>query len=58
MENERESVTETRVRLYRKALEQLREENERKEAEARSGKKPEEPGTDHADKSPQGSDKA
>ena len=34
MENEPESVTDTRVRLYRKALAQLREENEAKEREA------------------------
>lgn len=40
MENERESVTQTRVRLYRKALDQLREENELKEAEAQSAKEP------------------
>lgn len=40
MEDERESVTQTRVRLYRKALDQLREENESKEKEAQSAKKP------------------
>jgi len=40
MENERESVTQTRVRLYRKALDQLREENELKEARAQSAKEP------------------
>ena len=40
MENERESVTQTRVRLYRKALDQLREENESKEKEAQSAKEP------------------
>jgi NADH/NAD ratio-sensing transcriptional regulator Rex len=34
MENERKSVTQTRVDLYRKALGQLREENEAKAKEA------------------------
>ena len=34
MENKQESVTDTRVRLYRKALSPLREENEAKEREA------------------------
>jgi hypothetical protein len=57
MENEPESITQTRVRLYRKALDQQREENAAKEAEARSAKKPgsetaegqDEPGSDRAD---------
>lgn len=55
MEKERESITQMRVGLYRKALNQLREDNELaereaelKEAEARSGKEPDEPGSDHA----------
>lgn len=34
METERESITQKRVRLYREALAQLREENAAKEAEA------------------------
>ena len=40
MENERESITQTRVRLYREALAQQREENELKEAEAQSANEP------------------
>ena len=40
MENERESITQTRVRLYREALAQQREENALKEAEAQSAKEP------------------
>ena len=39
MENERESITQTRVRLYR-AFAQQREENALKEAEAQSAKEP------------------
>jgi len=56
MENENESITQTRVRLYRKALDQLREDNESKEAQAGSAK---EPGAE-SDKEPSrdGSDKA
>lgn len=56
METERESITQTRVRLYNKALAQQREENAAKEAEAQSAKeleaeseeKPDEPESDHA----------
>ena len=56
METEPESITQTRVRLYRKALAQQREQNAAKEAEAQSAKKPEaetakgqdEPGSDRA----------
>lgn len=67
MENEPESVTDVRVRLYRKALDQLREENElaerkaeqTKEAEAQSAKGTDtkmakgadEAGPDHTDRS-------
>ncbi|MEO8454088.1 MAG: hypothetical protein ABI454_02915, partial [Sphingomicrobium sp.] len=66
-EDERESITQTRVRLYNKALTQLREENERKEAEARSAKEPDAEaengpdgsGSDRADTTThKGSDKA
>jgi hypothetical protein len=54
VENEQESVTETRVRLYRKALAQQREINElaerkaeqAKEAEAEIAKEPHEPSSD------------
>jgi hypothetical protein len=54
MEAEPESVTQTRVRLYREALAQLREENEAKvkkaeltkEAEAESAKGRDEPGSE------------
>jgi len=54
VENEQESVTETRVRLYRKALAQQREINElaereteqAKEAEADPAKEPKEPESD------------
>ncbi len=55
MENEPETITQTRVRLYREALAQLREENALKEAEAATSKKneaekaPEEPRPDHDD---------
>jgi hypothetical protein len=64
MDNEPESITQTRVRLYREALAQLRAENELKEqdaelakepdvelaneAEAESAKEPEGPGSDRA----------
>jgi len=67
MENEHESITQTRVRLYNKALDQLREENAAKEAEAAAARKkdaeaerePEGPGSDRADTTAQeGSDKA
>lgn len=59
METEPESVTQTRVRLYRKALEQQREENAAKEAEAQSGKEPGGPESDHAHSTADdGSDKA
>lgn len=67
MENERESITQTRVRLYNKALDQLREENAAKEAEAAAAKKkeaeaerePEGRGSDRADTTAhEGSDKA
>ena len=67
MENEPETVTQTRVRLYREALAQLREENALKEAEAAGTKKaeaesekgPEEPGSDRAGATAhEGSDKA
>jgi len=63
MENERESITQVRVGLYRKALDQLREENElaereaerTKEAEARSAKDPDAETATKADKA--GSDR-
>jgi hypothetical protein len=42
MKNEPESVTDVRVRLYRKALAQLREENELAEREAERTKEAEE----------------
>ena len=42
MENRPESVTDVRVRLYREALDQLREENELAEREAAATKEPEE----------------
>jgi hypothetical protein len=53
METERESITQMRVRMYREALAQQREENElaereaekAKEAEAETGKEPEAPGS-------------
>jgi len=56
MQTERESITQMRVRMYREALAQQREENElaereavqAKEAEAASAKEPEEPGSDRA----------
>ena len=41
MENERESITQVRVGLYRKALDQLREENELAEREAERTKEAE-----------------
>jgi len=64
MENEREDITETRVRWYRKALEQLRKKNEAdaaaaKKAEAESEKKPQGQRSDRADTTVhEGSDKA
>ena len=59
METERESITQMRVRMYREALAQQREENElaereaeqakeSKEAKAETAKEPEEPGSDRA----------
>ena len=56
METERESITQMRVRMYRKALAQKREENDlvereaeqAKEAEAKTAKEPEEQGSDRA----------
>ena len=56
METEGESITQMRVRMYREALAQQREENEAKakeaeltnEAEADSAKGQDEPGSDHA----------
>jgi hypothetical protein len=62
METERESITQTRVRLYREALAQQREENAAKEAEAQSAKeleaesqeKPDGPESDHADSTADG----
>ena len=41
MENERESITQVRVGLYRKALDQLRKENELAEREAERTKEAE-----------------
>jgi hypothetical protein len=67
METERESITQTRVRMYREALAQQREENAAKEAEAQSAKEleaqsekePDGPGSDHAHSTAgDGSDKA
>jgi hypothetical protein len=59
METERESITQTRVRLYQKALEQQREENAAKEAEAQSEKETAGPESDHAHSTADdGSDKA
>jgi len=59
MEPEPESITQTRVRLYRKALAQLREENAAKEAEAKSAKEPVGPESDPAHSTThEGSDKA
>jgi NADH/NAD ratio-sensing transcriptional regulator Rex len=60
MEAEPESVTQTRVSLYRKALAQLREENEAKaqeaeltkEAQTDSAKRQDEPGSERAQSTP------
>lgn len=62
METDRESITETRVRLYRKALAQQREENAAKEAEAQSAReqeaesegKPDGPESDQANSAARG----
>jgi hypothetical protein len=67
MEDEPESITQTRVRMYREALAQQREENAAKEAEAQSAnelnaqseKEPGGPESDHAHSTPDdGNDKA
>lgn len=56
METERESITQMRVRMYREALAQQREENElaereaeqAKQTEAEAAKEPDEPVSDSA----------